>query len=232
MDRMNLREAAERTTRSITTLRRYIRDGRLRAEKLHGRYGPEYFVSGDDLSHAGLHASPDEHPVPQGPSALPAAPGALERIFRESVPMSLYQELRMKHEQLLVQYGMVRAGGLRILELQPELDAKRRQVDACQAEIARLKERLSRETSLLRKKLREAELELEGRHLENASLREKTRALEMLTRNAVTSETIERKFSEVLEQSRIVDMLTTRQDSDGVASPSWPAPERSAEPEH
>ena len=38
-----------------------------------------------------------------------------------------------------------------------------------------------------------AELELEGRGLEIAALREKIRGLEMLTRNAVTNETIERQ---------------------------------------
>ena len=49
MDRMTLREAAERTSRSITTLRRYIRSGRLHAEKRYGRFGPEYFVAEADL---------------------------------------------------------------------------------------------------------------------------------------------------------------------------------------
>ena len=34
MERMTLREAAGRTSRSVTTLRRYIRSGRLAAEKL------------------------------------------------------------------------------------------------------------------------------------------------------------------------------------------------------
>ena len=37
MERMTLREAAQRTARSITTLRRYIRSGRLRAEHLIAR---------------------------------------------------------------------------------------------------------------------------------------------------------------------------------------------------
>jgi hypothetical protein len=45
MERMTLREAAARSSRSITTLRRYIRSGRLHAEKRYGRYGPEYYVS-------------------------------------------------------------------------------------------------------------------------------------------------------------------------------------------
>src|SRR5262245_36346469 len=101
---MTLREAAERTDRSVTTLRRYIRSGRLRAEMREGRYGPEYFVSAQDLSEAGLAA--------RSTTALALAPASealLDRLARETVPAPLYQELQMKHEQLLVQYGMVRA---------------------------------------------------------------------------------------------------------------------------
>jgi transposase len=48
MERLSLREAAERTARSVTTLRRYIRAGRLQAQKAPGRFGPEYFVTEED----------------------------------------------------------------------------------------------------------------------------------------------------------------------------------------
>ena len=118
----------------------------------------------------------------------------------------------MKHEQLLVQYGMVRAGGLRVLEMQAEIEARRRQIDDAQAENTRVKERLAREAGDLRKRLREAELELEGRRVEAAALREKVRGLEMLTRNSVTNEEIDRQFSDVMEQIRRVDRLTAEQD--------------------
>jgi hypothetical protein len=200
MERISLREAAERTCRSVTTLRRYIRSGRLRAEKKNGRYGPEYFVSEKDLVDAGLETRPLPEPVS-------APPESLERVLRESVPLTLYQELHMKHEQLLVQYGMIRAAGVRVLELQGELETRRRQLEDSLAEIARLKEKPHREVAALKKKLAQLELELEGRHLETAALREKIRALEMLTRNAVTTETIERQFSEVVEQIHKVENL-------------------------
>jgi excisionase family DNA binding protein len=205
MERMTLREAAERTSRSVTTLRRYIRSGRLRAEKRGGRYGPEYFVSEKDLVDAGLETEPWVGGLPEPVRAAPQE--TLERVFRESVPLTLYQELHMKHEQLLVQYGMVRAAGLRVLELQGELDTRRRQLEDSLAEIARLKEKPHRELAVLKKKLAQLELELEGRHLEIAALKEKIRGLEMLTRNAVTTETIERQFSEVVEQIQRVDDL-------------------------
>ena len=228
MERMSLREASARTSLSITTLRRYIRSGRLHAEKLQGRFGPEYFVSPRDLESAGIE--PLDGPPTEASTALavPAA-AAIERAFRESVPLSLFQELQMKHEQLLVQYGMMRAGGLRSLELQAQLDARRGQIDEARSEAARLRDRLAREGSDLRRKVRESELEIEGLRLENAALREKVRALEMLTRNAVTNESIERQWERVVDQARKVDRLMGSPD---LPAPS-PAPSPSGlEPEH
>jgi len=227
MERMSLREAADRTSRSITTLRRYIRSGRLRAEKRGGRYGPEYFVSLQALDEAGLEAERSLTQLERRGSE------SLERVFRESVPLTLYQELHMKHEQLLVQYGMVRAAGLRVLDLQGELEAKRHQLENSLAEIARLKDRPKRELLALQTKLRAAELELEGRRLEIAALRAKIRGLEMLTRNAVTTETIERQFSEVVEQIQRVEELELHRPAGQAVRGPWraSAPEKSP-PDH
>jgi len=230
MDRMTLREAADRAGLSVTTLRRYIRTGRLRAEKRAGRYGPEYFVSDRDFVEAGIEGDPalSGLPEPARPSSrLPARIAA-----RDSLPVGLYQELQMKHEQLLVQYGMVRASGLRTLELQGELEAKRREVEESRAEIARLKERLQRETSLLRQKVREAHLEVEGRGLEIEALREKVRGLEMLTRNSVTSETIERQFAQVMEQMQRVERLADTRDAAVQEPRPWPPSRHPDDPDH
>lgn len=220
MERMTLLEAAERTSRSITTLRRYIRSGRLKAEKENGRYGPEYLVSASDLAEAGLNAESPPQNLPA--IAKEPSPGPPMSATRAGVPLSLFRELQMKHEQLLVQYGMMRAGGLRALELQEDLETKRRQVEDAQSEIARLKDKLQRERSGLKRRLREAELELEGRRLQIAALREKVRALEMLTRNAVTSESIERQFLEVVDQIQRVDRLGLK----------GAGPQPKADPEH
>jgi hypothetical protein len=227
MERMTLRQAADRTSRSITTLRRYIRSGKLRAEKRGGRYGPEYFVSLQALDEAGLDAERSLTQAPRRDSE------SLERAFRESVPLTLYQELHMKHDQLLVQYGMVRAAGLRVLDLQGELETKRHQLEDSLAEIARLKDRPKRELTALHKRLRAAELELEGRRLEIAALRAKIRGLEMLTRNAVTTETIERQFSEVVEQIQRVEELELRRAPGQALRGPWRAgmPEKSP-PDH
>jgi hypothetical protein len=227
---MTLREAAVRASRSITTLRRYIRSGRLKAQMKTGRYGPEYLVTPAALAEAGIEIDPvaPETSPPEDHGAH-----ALERIFHDSVPLGLYHELQMKHEQLLVQYGMVRAGGLRLLEIQGELEKRGRLVEEHETEIGLLREKLRRDTTVLRKRLRETELELEGRKLEVAALRAKVRALEMLTRNAVTSEAIERQFSEVAEQTRRVDDLRTRHEGEGRLTGPWGRrPRKDDAPEH
>ena len=75
MERISLREAAEKTARSVTTLRRYIRSGRLRADKLPGRFGPEYFVTAEQLEAAGCEAR-ERGPDPIAPARLMAYPTA------------------------------------------------------------------------------------------------------------------------------------------------------------
>jgi hypothetical protein len=240
MERLSLREAAERTARSVTTLRRYIRAGRLQAQKAPGRFGPEYFVTEEDLTRAGLPplaASPGQA-LAAAPRSTALRAGAeppvapLERVLRETVPVTLFQDLQMKHEQLLVQYGMVRAGGLRVLEMQAELDARRRQIEESQAETVRVKERLAHEAGELRRRLREAELELEGRRVEAAALREKLRGLEMLTRNSVTNEQIDRQFDDVMDQMRRVERLTAEHDRTDLSAAPWPVRAPLPEPEH
>jgi excisionase family DNA binding protein len=230
MERMSLREAAGYVSLSVTTLRRQIRSGKLRAEKLPGRYGPEYFVSPDALEEAGLRGEKRAANLPEPVRRPPRSPARVPA--RDALPIGLYQELQMKHEQLLVQYGMVRASGLRTLEIQGELDAKRREVEECRAEIGRLRERLGTETALLRRRLRDADMEVEGRGIEIAALREKVRALEMLTRNAVTNETIERQFASVMEQMRVVERLSEEREAAPSPRRPWPPGERPVEPEH
>ena len=233
MERMSLREAAERTSRSVTTLRRYIRNGRLHAEKRYGRFGPEYFVADSDLIEAGLHSLADAEErqrqerraeplnkngsvngnVDAGGAVVrrsPAKPPAPrdEVSAGNQVPLHLYEDLQMKHEQLLVQYGMMRASGLRVMELQAQSDDRQRRLEDAQGEIRRLKRDLDQTRSELRAELRQTRLELEARDLEIAALQEKVRALEMLTRNAVTNETIDKQFEELRRQQQRVRALT------------------------
>jgi hypothetical protein len=229
---MTLRAAAQRTSRSVTTLRRYIRCGRLPAQKQPGRFGPEYMVSEEDLANAGLELVPLEEPgslvrragtsIRRRSSSLPVP---LENRPAESVPISLFQELQMKHEQLLVQYGMFRASGMRVLSLRAELEARQDELNQSNARLADLRRQSSRETARLKQLLRGVELEQEGRGLEVAALREKVRALELLTRNTATNESIERQFSDVMTQMRRVDSLNQKSSGpEEPEEPRWPDP--------
>lgn len=233
---MNLRQAARQTSRSITTLRRYIRSGRLKAEKKPGRFGPEYFVSEQGLAEAGLQSTPLDRPgtlVRGGPKGLEFTSvdrRSAESWFKDSVPLALYQELQMKHEQLLVQYGMIRAGGARLLELRAELVANRRQMEEARTRVERLRRESTQETARLKRLLHQSELEREGRGLEIAALEEKVRALEMLTRNARTTETVEQQFRDVLEQKRRVEQLGSNRGDDEAPRRPWPG--RSTDADH
>lgn len=231
MERLTLREAAQRTARSITTLRRYIRSGRLRAEKRFGRFGPEYYLDPADLVEAGFEldaqaqAGQQSHtPVPLSTQARPAAADAAATAGSEAltparsippamvpsgeqVPMTLFQELQMKHEQLLVQYGMIRAAGMRNVDLQQKLERSEQRIESMKLQLERSDRAQSMHSDTQEQELRQAQLELKGRALEIAALKEKVRALEMLTRNAVTNETIENQFTHVLDQTRRVERL-------------------------
>ena len=211
MDRMNLREAAQRTCRSVTTLRRYIRSGRLHAEKQDGRYGPEYFVRTSDLLEAGLFVD-----GPSGARGAESEPGTLERRPAgrvagvgapppDAVPAMLYQELLLKHEQLLVQYGMMRAGGMRAIELRDQLEERTEELDRRTAELRTMRARRDEDVAALEKTVRQANFELEARALEIAALQEKVRALELLTRNQVTSESIDDQYRNLVRQLHRVE---------------------------
>ncbi|HKQ61342.1 MAG TPA: hypothetical protein VJS92_08610 [Candidatus Polarisedimenticolaceae bacterium] len=209
---MTLREAAQRTSRSITTLRRYIRSGRLHAEKQHGRFGPEYYVGEQELLQAGLQPREDAAGQALALTSAATVPALRGRALRDAVPLVLYQELQMKHEQLLVQYGMVRTGGLRVMQLQGELESRERELGELRNDGARARKHFADEAARLREELQRAQGELSARELEIAAYQEKVKALELLTRNAVTTEAIEQQFDAVMTQSRRVDQLTRQSD--------------------
>lgn len=213
----------------MTTLRRYIRSGRLSAEKTPGRYGPEYTISlvaledagvremaetgsnGHTGSDASIPASPTtalssrSSPSPQVPASRGQIPA--ERLLREMVPIDLFRELSMKHEQLLVQYGMVRVGGQKMLEYKGESERLAEALRNAEETLRTERDRYARETGFLKKHLRQAELEIEERNQELATLRDKARMLELLSRNAITTESIERQFLQVFDKRRELEEL-------------------------
>jgi len=190
MKTLTIRQASQAMGRAPATIRRYIKAGRLPAEKEPGKFGEEFRIREEDLQGLGwVHGESERAPVPSVPAPLPARWGeAAERW----VPRDLYQELVMKHERLLVQYGMVRAGGVKLLEARADLEMKDSLLAEREREIREFKERSEKETGFLQNHLRQAEIEIEDRNIEIALLQEKLRQLEMA---AASSEAV-RSFDE------------------------------------
>jgi excisionase family DNA binding protein len=242
MARYTLKEAAELTRRSVTTLRRYIRSGRLRAEKTSGRFGPEYTLDEECLVAAGfeIHSpprlgvdetspsdAPDSSHLPlRAEEALPADRALsrpIEKVLVDFVPADLYRELSMKHEQLLVQYGMIRASGQKLFEYRDEADRRSEELRNSEERLKEFQDRFSREVGFLKRHLRQAELEIEERNIEVSQLREKIRLLELLTRNQITNETIEKQFLQIFQKERELDALLSggdRTSNDSAGEPS------------
>ena len=201
---MTLRQAAEKTGLSATTLRRYIKAGRLRARLIPGRYGPEYVVDDDDLLAAGL--SNDSPVQSSGEVGLARRPGASangsflpQLVGRDVVPGLLYRELLMKHEHLLVQYGMLRVSGRQLYEVREAAEERAEESRRAAEELRRTRDRHAREIGSLKTDLRRSELELAEREDRIRDLERRIQQLEMRLRNQVTAHRIDEEYSRSLE---------------------------------
>jgi hypothetical protein len=223
VERLTLRDAASRTGLSVTTLRRYIRAGRIVAEKSPGRYGPEYTIAPSALEDAGLGPLPDAAEIrtgapparpavrPEGPATQDGARGQEERpasralaipetVLRDMVPIELYRELALKHEQLLVQYGMVRVAGQKLMEYKTDAERLAEALEETRRSAVAEREKASRDAEFLTRHLREAEIEIEERNQQLAALRARIRLLEAISRNAITNESIEHQYTQLLDK--------------------------------
>src|SRR5213594_3948008 len=172
---LTIREASRLIGRTPATVRRYIRSGRLRAEKEMGKFGEEYKIRREDLLALGFStAMVASHPV----ADMPLRPALDLPVQEGSVPVSLFNELLMKHEQILVQYGMIRAGGQKLLEYKADAEAKNDALLRADERYRALRARAIKEIRFLRKHLRQAEIEVEDRNIEIVLLQEKIKRLD------------------------------------------------------
>src|SRR5437899_4105507 len=162
MTLLTIREASQLIGRTPATIRRYIRSGRLQAEKAIGKFGEEYKINREHLLSLGFSAAGASLPARVEHPGKPASIGSLEG----AVPVSLFNELLMKHEQILVQYGMIRAGGQKLLEYKVDAEAKEESLHVAEARYQALRARAAKEIKFLRRHLREAEIEIEDRNIE------------------------------------------------------------------
>ena len=209
MELYTIKKAAEVTGISATTIRRYIKSGKISASLQKGRYGPEYRIAKDDLKTAGFEQN-SLVPARKNGNNNGRSVDDLTGILKDLVPLGLYQELAMKHEQLLVQYGMVRAGGQRLLEYKAENEMKEQTISNKQAQFESTLKKLRDEIGFLKKHLRLAELEIEEKNSRIRELRDKVNLLELLSRNAVTSESIEKQFLQIYTKQQEIRQLSDK----------------------
>jgi excisionase family DNA binding protein len=207
---LTIREASRLIGRTPATVRRYIRSGRLRAEKEIGKFGEEYKIRREDLLALGFSAD-GELPV----RVVQELPEARAQAPREvMVPSSLYNELLLKHEQLLVQYGMIRAGGQKLLEYKAVAETKDDELQKAEDRYQSLRARAIKEIQFLRKHLREAELEVEERNIEITLLQEKIKRLEAAAAHAATDDGFDKNIVEIREKERDIARIEA-EDSKG-----------------
>jgi len=224
MTYLTIREASRLIGRTPATIRRYIRSGRLKAEKDIGKFGEEYRIQRDDLLALGF--TPAE-PVDGTPAPLVRSSGAAVVALAPSdaVPVSLYNELLMKHEQILVQYGMIRAGGQKLLEYKADSEAKAEELRRAQERFQTLRQRALQEITLLRKRVREMEIRIEERNIELTLLKEQVKRLEEASALPATVTPLEAGFLELrLKQQSVAEMLgeEARPIATQPAGAAWP----------
>lgn len=186
MEPLTIREAARRARLHPATVRRYIKQGRIQAVKVEGKFGEEYRIEERHLEL--LRQAASSAPATQviasrevrRPVSRVASGEALDHPLRNFVHLSVYNELMMKHEQLLVQFGMIRASGQKLLDFKAELDLKNDEIKQKNQEIQELKRRIIKEVDFLTRHLREAEIEIEEKNFQITVLKEKVRNLELI----------------------------------------------------
>jgi len=210
MTDLTIREASLQIRRTPATIRRYIRSGRLKARKEVGKFGEEYRIRRDDLAALGFAAAgPEERPS----ESLVPVPVTPPETAASSVPISLYNELLMKHEQLLVQYGMIRAGGQKLLEYKAEADSRVEDLRLAEQRYQRLRSRAVQEIGFLRKRLRQAESQVEERKIEITLMQEKLKRMEMAASEAATHEGFETRIGEIRDKERTIAELSRAEDA-------------------
>jgi len=213
MSTLSLPDAAQLAGCSPSDLLRHIKSGKLAATRSGGDGRVELRVGRADLVRSGLLDPAAVQPVPAVDSTStalsPVRHDELTRRLEEGdfVPGLLYRELLMKHEQLLVQYGMVRVGGARLFEYKAEAEQTRSELDGARRQLRDFEESSHEEVADLQARLRRAELRLQERDEELRVLRSKLRTMELAARNATATESVERRFLDVMDKERAVEGL-------------------------
>jgi excisionase family DNA binding protein len=221
MSHLTIREAAHLIARTPATIRRYIRSGRLAAAKEEGKFGEEYKIRREDLLALGFAPAPTECRTDLVLSAA-QVPAERSASTEPMIPVSIFNDLLMKHEQMLVQYGMIRAGGQKLLEYKAEAEAKDEALKRADERYRALRARAVKEIRFLRKHLREAEIEVEDRNIEIVLLQDKVKRLEKAAADVASIDSFDQKVVEIRQKERAIAKLEAAEPDSQVFGPAVP----------
>lgn len=88
------------------------------------------------------------------------------------------------------------------MEIKAESELKEQILEEKEGEIRELIDRHRNEVEFLKKHLRKAELEIEEKNSMIRELRDKLNLMELLSRNAITTDTIEKQFMEIYTKQK------------------------------
>jgi len=165
----------------------------------------ELRIRREDLLALGLSSAPSDLPARIEVDRTPPVPA--ETVMAQ-VPVALYNELLMKHERILVQYGMIRAGGQKLLEYKADAEVKADELRRAQERYQVLRARAVKEIGLLRRHLRQARIEIEDRNIEITLLHEKIKRLEVAAAGAASIETFDAQVAEIRQKARVIAQLS------------------------
>lgn len=206
MSLLTIREASQLIGRTTATLRRYIRSGRLKAFKEMGKFGEEYKIAQDDLLALGFSPASRDLPVKAPPAPIAVIPSASSE---DRIPASVFNELLMKHEQILVQYGMIRAGGQKLLEYKAEAEIGAEELRRAQERYQALRARAAREIKMLRQQVRESAIQIEDRNIEITLMQERIKRLELAAAGVGVRESFEAKVVDIRKKEQAIAQLET-----------------------
>ncbi len=206
MTLLTIREASQLIGRTTATLRRYIRSGRLKAIKEMGKFGEEYKIARDDLLALGFTPASRDLPVKAKPAPIAGTPSTSSE---DRVPASVFNELLMKHEQILVQYGMIRAGGQKLLEYKVEAETGAQDLQCAQERYQALRARAAREIKMLRQQVRQSAIQVEDRNIEITLMQERIKRLEMAAAGVGVRESFDTKVVNIRQKEQSIAELET-----------------------
>jgi excisionase family DNA binding protein len=182
---VTIREAAELAGVSIKAIRLWIKQGKIRAEKVEGKFGPTYAIWRDSIPTG--YAS-DGLPVESQREVSTDSMVGSSIGLRQAIPgvsmTELYQELQTEHMKLQREHGAAEA---LLTKVQLDLDFLRNQIPALESH-AKALETQAIKADLLEKQAITTQEELQSARAQIPELAKRAGKVEILEQEVVRTE--------------------------------------------